>query len=61
MIWTDLVTAVTPVPISMTTGYGNPGFPGNICDDDNCPFTYNPDQIDTDSNGVGDVCDAGCS
>jgi hypothetical protein len=26
--------------------------------DDNCPFTYNPDQADFDSDGKGDVCDA---
>ncbi len=25
--------------------------------DDNCEFTYNPDQSDIDSDGIGDVCD----
>jgi len=24
--------------------------------DDNCPWTHNPDQADTDADGVGDVC-----
>jgi hypothetical protein len=24
---------------------------------DNCPFDYNPEQADTNSNGIGDACD----
>jgi len=33
---------------------------GVIREKDNCPDTYNPDQTDTDHDGLGDVCDAVC-
>ena len=38
-------------------GYGDPGHPENECPDDNCPFVFNPAQIDRDSDGLGDLCD----
>jgi thiol-disulfide isomerase/thioredoxin len=30
---------------------------GIAANTDNCPLVYNPDQIDTDADGIGDICD----
>jgi C1A family cysteine protease len=43
-------------------GYGDPGYPANTCDEDNCPTVFNPDQTpaergDMDCNGETDVLD----
>jgi hypothetical protein len=37
-------------------GFGNPGFPGNFCPTDLCPFAAGPNG-DADADTVGDVCD----
>ncbi len=39
-------------------GYGDPGYPENVCPEDNCPEFYNPDQADTDGDGIADACDS---
>ena len=33
-------------------GYGDPGCPGNTCDEDNCPETYNPDQTPAEAGDI---------
>ena len=37
-------------------GFGNPNFVHNTCAVDNCPEVFNPDQLDTNGNGIGDAC-----
>ncbi|PKK82522.1 MAG: hypothetical protein CVT49_13290 [candidate division Zixibacteria bacterium HGW-Zixibacteria-1] len=38
-------------------GFGDPEQTTNTCRPDNCPGTYNPDQVDSDADGLGDACD----
>ncbi|MBN1211637.1 MAG: immune inhibitor A [candidate division Zixibacteria bacterium] len=38
-------------------GYGDPGYTENDCPTDNCPATFNPNQADSDTDGLGDSCD----
>jgi len=38
-------------------GYGDPGHPENMCEEDNCPDHHNWNQEDYDGDGFGDLCD----
>ncbi len=43
-----------------TVGGGDSDGDG-VCDnDDNCDFTFNPNQMDSDGDGIGDACDSPC-
>lgn len=38
-------------------GLADAALPTNTCPVDNCPGVYNPDQLDHNSNGIGDACE----
>lgn len=62
---TELVTFIFTRPSLSTFGTGDlcritNNDPDNdgVTDNDNCPNTYNPDQADSDNDGIGDACDS---
>ncbi len=54
-------TTTTSVPPTTTTTTVSPDVDndGVLNTADNCPTVYNPDQLDSDGDGFGDVCDQG--
>jgi hypothetical protein len=46
--------ASEPIPLPTPTDSDNDGIPD---ESDNCPTIFNPDQADTDGDGIGDTCE----
>ena len=51
----------SPSPSPSLDPLGDDDGDGLTNDIDNCPLVANPDQVDTDGNGVGDACDPAAS
>ena len=53
--WQTIKTTITnAVSEVVQTKLSDLGHPENVCPLDNCPAVYNPDQTDSDADGVGD-------
>lgn len=57
LIATDLAENADTCFFDVTVLLNDPDGDGLPNWDDNCPALANPDQVDTDSDGIGDVCD----
>lgn len=53
------ISANKNIPVALESAIPSPDTDGDGIPDarDNCPDTYNPDQADTNGNGIGDVCE----
>ncbi len=53
-----LALAVLPAVALADTDDADTDLDGLHDEVDNCPLVYNPDQVDADEDGLGDLCDS---
>ncbi|MDH5450806.1 MAG: right-handed parallel beta-helix repeat-containing protein [Candidatus Bathyarchaeota archaeon] len=58
MLLSLLVTTVFVVQRPAVRAFDDPDDDGIPDDIDNCPYAFNPDQLDSDGDGVGDACES---